>query len=121
VIPDRRAAGITPVVAKSAAGALEHLPVVKAGNINRAIEELKKAGYWIYGLDERGAESYETVTYNTPAALVVGGEGKGLHEQTRKHCDALVRIPLVGGISSLNVSVATGVALFEWKRREKKP
>jgi 23S rRNA (guanosine2251-2'-O)-methyltransferase len=117
VIPERRAAGVTDVVAKAAAGALEHLPVVRVTNINRALEELKQRGFWIYGLDERGAETYDRVEYASPAAVVLGGEGKGLHEQVRKHCDALVRIPMAGRISSLNVSVAAGVMLFEWRRR----
>ena len=117
VIPERRAASITDVVAKAAAGALEHLPVVRVTNINRALEDLKQRGYWIYGLDERGAEDYDRVEYSRPTALVLGGEGKGLHEQVRRHCDALVRIPMVGKISSLNVSVATGIVLFEWPRR----
>jgi len=120
IIPERRAAGVTGVVAKAAAGALEHLPVVRVANINRALEELKQRGFWIYGLDERGAETYDQVEYASPAAVVLGGEGKGLHEQVRKHCDALVRIPVVGPISSLNVSVAAGVMLFEWRRRRSK-
>ena len=117
VIPERRAAGVTDVVAKAAAGALEHLPVVRVTNINRALEELKHRGYWIYGLDERGVEDYSKVDYGAPTVFVLGGEGKGLHEQTRKHCDLLVRIPMAGRISSLNVSVATGVVLFEWRRK----
>jgi len=120
IIPERRAAGLTDVVAKAAAGALEHLPVVRVTNINRALEELKERGFWIYGLDERGDEVYDQVAYASPAALVFGGEGKGLHEQVRKHCDVLVRIPLAGKISSLNVSVAAGIVLFEWKRRRAK-
>ena len=120
VIPERRAAGVTDVVAKAAAGALEHLPVVRVTNINRALEELKQRGFWIYGLDERGAVTYDQVEYASPAAVVLGGEGKGLHEQVRKHCDALVRIPVTGPISSLNVSVAAGVMLFEWRRRHSK-
>jgi 23S rRNA (guanosine2251-2'-O)-methyltransferase len=117
VIPERRAVGLTDVVAKAAAGALEYLPVVRATNINRTLERLKELGYWIYGLDERGAEDYGTVEYNAPTALVFGGEGKGLHEQVRKHCDVLVKIPMVGRIPSLNVSVAAGIVLFECKRR----
>jgi 23S rRNA (guanosine2251-2'-O)-methyltransferase len=117
VIPERRAASITDVVAKAAAGALEHLPVVRVTNINRALEDLKERGYWIYGLDERGVEDYDRVKYSQPAALVLGGEGKGLHEQVRRHCDVLVRIPMAGKIASLNVSVAAGIALFDWKRR----
>jgi 23S rRNA (guanosine2251-2'-O)-methyltransferase len=117
VIPERRAATLTDVVAKSAAGALEHLPITKVTNINRTLEELKERGFWIYGLDERGTETYDHAEFATPTVLVFGGEGKGLHEQVRKHCDALVRIPMAGQISSLNVSVAAGVVLFEWKRR----
>jgi len=117
VIPERRAAGLTDVVAKAAAGALEHLPVVRVTNINRTLEDLKERGFWIYGLDERGTEEYHRVEYQSPTALVLGGEGAGLHEHVRKHCDVLVRIPMAGKISSLNVSVAAGIVLFEWRRR----
>jgi len=118
LIPERRATGITEVVAKAAAGALEHLPVVRVGNINRALELLKERGFWIYGLDERGAGMYDQVDYAAPAVFVLGGEGEGLHHKVREHCDLLVRIPLEGKIPSLNVSVAAGVMLFEWKRRQ---
>jgi 23S rRNA (guanosine2251-2'-O)-methyltransferase len=117
VIPERRAASLTDVVAKAAAGALEHLSVVRVTNINRTLEELKERSYWIYGLDERGTEDYDHAQYSEPAALVLGAEGKGLHEQVRRHCDMLVRIPMAGKISSLNVSVAAGIVLFEWKRQ----
>ena len=117
VIPERRAVGLTDVVAKAASGALEYLPVVRATNINRTLDELKRLGYWIYGLDERGAEDYDAIDYHAPTALVFGGEGKGLHEQVRKHCDVLVRIPMEGRIPSLNVSVAAGIVLFQCKRR----
>jgi 23S rRNA (guanosine2251-2'-O)-methyltransferase len=119
VIPERRAASVTDVVAKAAAGALEHLPVARVTNINRTLEELKERGFWIYGLDERGDQDYDQVDYATPAAFVLGGEGKGLHDQVRKHCDVLVRIPMAGKISSLNVSVAAGVVLFECNRRRR--
>jgi 23S rRNA (guanosine2251-2'-O)-methyltransferase len=119
VTAERRAAGLTETVAKAAAGALEYLPVARASNINRALEHLKERGFWIYGLDERGSESYDQIDFASPAAIVLGGEGKGLHEQVRKHCDFLVRIPLAGKISSLNVSVAAGIVLFEWRRRSK--
>jgi 23S rRNA (guanosine2251-2'-O)-methyltransferase len=117
IVPERRAAGVTDVVAKAAAGALEHLPVARVTNVNRALEDLKKRGFWIYGLDQRGTETYDQVKFATPTALVFGGEGSGLHELVRRHCDVLVRIPMAGAISSLNVSVAAGVVLFEWKRR----
>jgi len=117
VIPERRAVGLTDVVGKAAAGALEHVPVVRVSNVNRALEHLKERGFWIYGLDERSSDLYSAIDYATPTAVVLGGEGKGLHEQVRKHCDGLVRIPMAGHVSSLNVSVAAGVVLFEWKRR----
>jgi len=118
IIPERRAASVTDVVAKAAAGALEYLPIVRVTNINRALEDLKEKQYWIYGLDERATERYDQVKYTTPTALVLGGEGKGLHDLVRRHCDVLVRIPMAGKISSLNVSVAAGVVLFEWRRRQ---
>ena len=77
VIPERRAAGVTPVVAKAAAGALEHLPLARVSNVNRALEQLKEAGFWIYGLDERGEESYDQIRFNTPTALGGGGRRQG--------------------------------------------
>jgi 23S rRNA (guanosine2251-2'-O)-methyltransferase len=117
VIPERRAAGLTETVAKAAAGALEHLPVVRVGNLSRALDEIKERGFWIYGVDERGTLDYDQVQYAAPAAMVLGGEGKGIHEMVRKRCHAVVRIPMAGKISSLNVSVAAGIVLFDWKRR----
>ncbi|MGH9662002.1 MAG: 23S rRNA (guanosine(2251)-2'-O)-methyltransferase RlmB, partial [Bryobacteraceae bacterium] len=117
VIPERRAAGLTDAVAKAAAGALEHLPVARVGNLSRAIERLKQLGYWIYGVDVRGSTDYDRAAYASPAGLVLGGEGKGLDEHVKKHCDLVVRIPMEGRIPSLNVSVAAGIVLFDWKRR----
>ena len=118
VIPERRAAGLTETVARAAAGALAHLPVVRVANVNRALEHLKKSGYWIYGLDERGRQDYDQVDFAGPTAFVVGAEGRGLHDQVTRHCDFLIRIPMPpGGVASLNVSVAAGIALFEWRRR----
>jgi len=118
VVPERRAVGLTETVAKAAAGALEYLPVARVGNLTQALEQLKRLGFWIYGFDERGQETYDRIDYASPAAFVFGGEGKGVRQGVRKHCDFLVRIPLAGKISSLNVSVAAGIALFEWKRRK---
>ena len=117
VIPERRSAGLTETVAKAAAGALEHLPVARITNVSQALEQLKGKGFWIYGLDERGAAMYDQVEYNIPTAMVLGGEGKGLHPGVQKHCDVIVRIPMAGAVSSLNVSVAAGVVLFECRRR----
>ena len=121
MIPERRAAGLTDTVAKAAAGALEYLPVVRVTNINRTLESLKKEGYWIYGLDERGDESISGGEWATPTALVFGAEGHGLHEQVRKKCDVLVRIPMAGQIASLNVSVAAGIVLFKWREGRESP
>lgn len=117
IVPERRAAGLTETVAKAAAGALEHLPVVRVGNINRTLEDLKRRGFWIYGLDERADQEYDQIEYARACAFVLGGEGKGLHQQVRQRCDVLVRIPVAGKIPSLNVSVAAGIVLFDWKRK----
>jgi 23S rRNA (guanosine2251-2'-O)-methyltransferase len=121
LIPERRAAGLTDTVAKAAAGALEHVPLIRIGNVSQTLELLKKRNFWIYGLDERGDQSYDEIDYATPTALVFGGEGQGVHQLVRKHCDVLVRIPMSGPIPSLNVSVAAGVVLFEWRRRNSRP
>lgn len=115
VIPERRAAGLTDTVAKAAAGALEHLPIARVTNVNRTLESLKKMGFWIYGFDERGTVLYNEVKWARPSVLVFGAEGHGLHEQVRKKCDELVRIPMAGEIASLNVSVAAGIVLFKWR------
>jgi len=121
IIPDRRSASITETVAKAAAGALEYTRVIKVNNLNRTLEEFKQKGYWIYGLDERGAATCYETAFVRPTMLVFGGEGKGLHEHTRKHCDFVVRIPMYGQIASLNVSVAAGVVLYEWRRQHPQP
>jgi 23S rRNA (guanosine2251-2'-O)-methyltransferase len=117
VIPERRAAGLTETVTQTSAGALEHLPVARVKNLAAAMEDLKEAGLWLVGLDERGEKLYTAVDYTGPVALVVGGEGRGLHELVRKLCDFLVAIPTVGPVRSLNVSVAAGVVLFEAVRQ----
>jgi 23S rRNA (guanosine2251-2'-O)-methyltransferase len=117
VIPERRAVGITDVVQKAAAGALEYLPIVRVKNLNQAMEELKKNDYWIYGLDERGETPYHEVAWNPRSAVVLGAEGHGLHRLVRERCDVLVGIPMAGAVASLNVSVAAGVVLFDWRRR----
>ena len=118
LIPERRAAGLTEAVAKASAGAIEYVPLVRIVNVSQTLEQLKQRGFWIYGLDERGREQYDQVDFAAPTAFVLGGEGKGLHEHVKKHCDILMRIPMAGRIASLNVSVAAGVVLFEWRRRE---
>jgi 23S rRNA (guanosine2251-2'-O)-methyltransferase len=116
VIPERRAAGLTDTVARASAGALAHLPVAKVVNLARSMEELKEAGYWLVGLDERSDKSYTEVDYTSPTGIVMGGED-GMHELTRKRCDFMVSLPTSGPVKSLNVSVATGVVLFEAVRQ----
>lgn len=119
VIPERRSAGLTDTVARSSAGALAHLRVAKVTNLARAMEQLKEAGYWLVGLDEEAGQSYTEIDYRTPVGIVMGGEGKGLHELTRKRCDFVVSLPTAGPVKSLNVSVATGVVLFEVVRQRR--
>jgi 23S rRNA (guanosine2251-2'-O)-methyltransferase len=113
VIPERRAAGLTDTVARASAGALAHLPVAKVTNLVRTMEELKESGYWLVGLDEQGEKNYTEVDYTSPVGIVLGSEGQGLHELTRKRCDFVVSLPTTGPVKSLNVSVAAGVVLFE--------
>jgi len=119
VIPERRAAGLTDTVARASAGALAHLPIAKVTNLGRSMEELKEAGYWLIGLDEEAEKTYIEVDYTSPTGIVMGSEGKGLHELTRKRCDFVVSLPTTGPVKSLNVSVATGVVLFEALRQRR--
>jgi len=119
VIPERRAAGLTDTVARASAGALAHLPVAKVTNLVRTMEELKEAGYWLVGLDEQGEKNYTEVDYTSPVGIVLGSEGQGLHELTRKRCDFVVSLPTTGPVKSLNVSVAAGVVLFEALRQRR--
>jgi len=118
IVPERRAAPLTETVDRAAAGALEYLPIVRVTNLTQTLDRLKQEGFWIYGFDETGSELYDQVEYAAPTVMVLGGEGKGLHQGVQKHCDVLVRIPMAGAVSSLNVSVAAGVVLFEWRRRQ---
>jgi 23S rRNA (guanosine2251-2'-O)-methyltransferase len=117
VIPERRAAGLGDAAARASAGAVAHLPVARVTNVPRAMEALKSAGYWIVGLDERAERRYTDVDLTGSVALVLGGEGKGLHQLVRERCDFLVSIPSRGPVPSLNVSVAAGIALFEVLRQ----
>ncbi|SRR5579883_150392 len=117
VIPQRRASGITSTVMKVAAGALEDFAVARVVNLQRALEELKAAGFWIYGTAATASAPLHTVNFSGPIVLVVGAEGEGLSMLTQRSCDALVSIPLQGKIPSLNASVATGMALYEVYRQ----
>jgi len=119
VTPRDRSAPINATVRKTAAGAADRLPVVRAANLARALRALREQGVWIYGLvGEAGASLYDTDLAG-PIALVLGGEAEGLRRLTREQCDGLVRIPMPGAIDSLNVSVAAGIALFEAVRQRR--
>ena len=115
----RHAAAIEGIAAKASAGAVSHVKIATVVNIARALEELKEAGVWTVGLAGEATEAYDLVDYTLSTALVVGAEGEGLRRLTRERCDRLVHIPMLGSVSSLNVSVATGVALFEAARQRR--
>ncbi len=117
LLPTRRAVGLTGAVAKASAGAIEHLPVARVVNLSQAIERLKEARFWIYGLDAKGGRNYAEVDYRGPVALVVGGEGRGMRPLVAGRCDGTVRIPMQGKVESLNVSVATAIVLYEILRQ----
>ncbi|MEH2372640.1 23S rRNA (guanosine(2251)-2'-O)-methyltransferase RlmB [Nostoc sp.] len=117
VIPQRRASGITSTVMKVAAGALESFAVSRVINLGRALEELKEAGFWIYGTAASGSEPVHTINFTGPIVLVIGSEGEGLSMLTQRSCDFLVSIPLQGKTPSLNASVAAGMALYEIYRQ----
>lgn len=119
IIPERRAAGVSGTVTKVSAGASAHLPIARVTNIARTLQDLKQQNIWIVGLDERAASTYDTLDFNMNCALVLGAEGKGVHELVRKNCDFLVSIPMLGQVSSLNVSVAAGVVLYEILRQRR--
>lgn len=117
VIPERRAVGLNDTVAKSSAGAIEYVSVTKTPNLNRFIEKLKEKNVWVVGTSADAEMSYTDWDWTRPSALVLGGEGSGLHRLVAENCDVLVKIPMYGKIDSLNVSVAAGVILFEAKRQ----
>ena len=116
VIPRDRACGITAAAEKSSAGAVEFLPVAQVVNIAKTLESLKKSGYWIYGLSGEVSRSVYSEKFSGHSVLVIGGEGEGIRPLVRRQCDVVVSIPHYGGVSSLNASVAGGIALFEMAR-----
>jgi 23S rRNA (guanosine2251-2'-O)-methyltransferase len=122
LLPERRSAPITGVVAKTSAGATEHVAIARVTNLTRALEQMKKAGVWVVGLDERGTPDYTEFDFNgQDCCLVLGSEGTGLHDLVKKTCDHLLRIPMQGSVSSLNVSVAGAVVMYEALRQRRGP
>ena len=119
IIPKRRSAGLTPVVAKASAGALEYIPVARVPNIPRVLQELQSRGVWVYGTAADGDRELYDADLQGPAAIVIGNEGTGMGRLVRQSCDVLVRIPMRGRISSLNASAAAAVLLYEAVRQRK--
>lgn len=121
ILPERRSATITGTVAKTSAGASEHVRVARVTNLVRSLEQLKQRHVWVLGLDERGTPDYTDFDYKTDCVLVLGREGAGLHDLVKKTCDHLLRIPMLGQVSSLNVSVAGAVVMYEAMRQRRRP
>jgi 23S rRNA (guanosine2251-2'-O)-methyltransferase len=119
ILTERRSAPLSPVALKASAGAAEHLRLARVVNIVRAIETLKEHNLWCVGLDERGAQDYDAYDFSSNTIIVLGREGAGLHELVRRTCDHLLRIPMAGKVSSLNVSAAGAVVLFEAARQRR--
>ena len=118
IIPEHRAAGLTPAVDKTSAGAVEFLPIARVTNMTRTLDDLKKRGLWCIGLDGDAELTFDRANLTGPLALVVGNEGKGISRLVREHCDLLVRIPMRGHVGSLNAAVAGSIALYEiWRQR----
>ncbi len=120
VVPKNRSAGFGPAVAKTASGAEETVDVVVVGNLAQALEGLKEAGFWCVGTDaSEKAQAYDRLDYNMPVALLMGSEGEGLSRLLKERCDFLVKIPMHGAVDSLNVSVATGILVYEVLRQQR--
>jgi len=117
VVPKDRAAGVTPAAVKASAGASEHVPVARETNLRRALEKMKGAGIWVYGAEDGAASAYTKLDLSGSIAFVLGSEGRGLRRLVREGCDGAVSIPMRGAVSSLNVSVAAAVLLFEARRQ----
>ncbi len=113
IIKKRHATGLTPTVAKVSAGAIEHVPVAEVANITQTLKQLKEKGYWVAGADGHKAQDYRYPAYDTPIALVIGNEGKGISRLVKENCDFFVSLPMVGKVESLNASVACGILLYE--------
>ena len=117
IIPKRRSAGLTAVVAKTSAGAVSHLPVAKVANLTSCLKELKEAGVWVYGTAADARQTMYQADLRGPAAIVIGSEGEGMSRLVRETCDALVSIPMKGDLNSLNASASAAILLYEAVRQ----
>lgn len=116
ILPERRSAGVTPMVHKAASGALERVNVIEVVNLNQTIIKLKEKGFWIYGMD-MGGLALPKVEFTLPAFIIIGSEGEGLHQKTREHCDVVVSIPQKGGVESLNAGNAAAIVFYELSKK----
>jgi len=119
VIPKDRSASLTETVVRVASGAAEHVPLVTVTNLSRTLRTLKEIGVWLTGAADDAEQDLYDIDFTTPTAIIMGAEGSGLRRLSREHCDHLIRIPMAGHVSCLNVSVATGVCLFEVVRQRR--
>lgn len=119
IVPMHRGVGVTGAVRKVASGAAETVPIIAVRNLARSLREIRQAGIWVVGTAEDAEQTLYDVDFNRPIALVVGSENRGLRHLTREHCDVLARIPMRGNVESLNVSVSTGIGLFEAVRQRR--
>ncbi|EKN62701.1 rRNA methylase, putative, group 3 [Schinkia azotoformans MEV2011] len=117
IIPKRRAVGLTAAVAKASTGAIEHVPVARVTNLARTMEELKEKGIWIIGTDAKGKQDFRQMDAKMPLAIVIGSEGKGIGRLISEKCDFLIRLPMVGKVTSLNASVAASLLMYEVYRK----
>jgi 23S rRNA (guanosine2251-2'-O)-methyltransferase len=117
LVPERHSAPLSTTVTKASAGASAYVPIVRARNLVNAMDEMKERGLWIVGVDPAAGQDWTSFDYKVPVAIVLGGEHKGLRRLVREHCDVLVRLPMLGKIDSLNISVAAGVVLYEAVRQ----
>lgn len=117
ILTERNSSPLSPSAFKASTGALDYIPLAKTSSLIRAISEAKNNGFWVYGTDSDADKIYTDEDFNRPVLIIIGSEGKGLRDSTKKHCDVLIKIPLLGRISSLNASVATGIILFEILRQ----
>ena len=117
IIPERRSASVSPIVYKTSAGAINNINIIMVKNTNRAIEEIKEAGFWVYGLAGEASSPIDQVDLKGKVCLIVGNEGKGLSRLVRENCDILINIPMKGFVNSLNASVASAIAMYEVLRQ----
>jgi len=117
IIPKRRAVGLTAAVAKSSTGAIEYIPVARVTNLARTVEDLKQRGLWIVGTDAKGADDYRNLDGNMSLGLIIGSEGKGMSRILKEKCDFLIKLPMVGKVTSLNASVAASLLMYEVYRK----